>query len=120
MKTRRGLKTGKRRMKGLHALRLEPRDVEFAELLLICEKALQSGWGSWSISKHRNGKTFVRTDTLGRRQVNSPYEEVEERLLKFEEELKKKGLIAGSAEAETEIEKWLDKEFPTEAETGDN
>ena len=106
MKTKRGLKTGKKEM-----IRLEPHDVEFAELMLTCEKALQSGWGNWSISKCEGKKTFVRTDTLGHRQVDSSYEEIVEKLRKLQEKLKKKGLIAGSARMETEVEKWLDKEF---------
>ena len=109
MKAKRELKTGKKRMRGLHAPGLEPHDVEFAEFLVACEKALQSGWGNWSISKCRSGKTFVRTDTLGHRQVDSPYEEIVEKLRKFQEKLKKKGLT--SAEMATEVEKWLDKEF---------
>lgn len=109
MKTKR-IEKGK--MKKLHTLGLEPHDIEFAKLMLVCEKALQSGWGNWSINKCESNKTFIRTDTVGHRQVNSSYEEIVEKLSKFREKLKKKGLIAGSAGMATEVEKWLDKEFP--------
>jgi len=100
----------RRRREYERAPRLEPQDIEFLQLMLTCEKGIQSGWGNWSISKCA-GKTFIRTDKLGRREVPISFEQVEERLREFETKLKEKGIHPTSATATEEVENWLNTEF---------
>jgi len=93
------------------APRLEPHDIDFLELILKCEVAIQSGWGNWYISKCA-GKTFVKTESLGLRQIPIDFGSIEKELHNFEENLKNRGIAPTTLTGTKEIEEWLNKSFP--------